>query len=230
MTNTTIRKKYKSGHNMFEEKKKNELSVCLHMRFKYEVTISDRTRKIERGIALLMMPLVLITTVLVLMYSDRLWSYLLMSHELGSATDMDRLFVSSGLSKPIFTLIGNDGFWSCHSDFWPKMSSKIGNFECSWISRQRSCRIPKQFGLHIILLLCHCQCFQFSSPNLEWLTGFDFRKLHPFLYWPSSYSLRIFGSKFGIVLGILWEHTGRSARSRAGNVGKGGKIRSGGHD
>ena len=33
-------------------------------------------------------------------------SYLVMGHELGSATDIDRLLVSSGLSTPIFTLIG----------------------------------------------------------------------------------------------------------------------------
>ena len=53
----------------------------------------------------------------------------LMGDELGSATDIDRLLASSGLSTPIFALIGNDDFWSCHTDFRPKMSPKIGNFE-----------------------------------------------------------------------------------------------------
>ena len=33
-----------------------------------------------------------------------------MGDELGSATDIDRLLVSSGLSTPIFTLIGNNDF------------------------------------------------------------------------------------------------------------------------
>ena len=36
--------------------------------------------------------------------------YLVMGHELGSATDIDRLLVSSGFSTPIFTFIGKDDF------------------------------------------------------------------------------------------------------------------------
>ena len=40
-----------------------------------------------------------------------------MGDDLGSATDIDRLLVSEGLLyTPIFTLIGNDDFWSCHTD------------------------------------------------------------------------------------------------------------------
>ena len=50
-----------------------------------------------------------------------------MGDELGSATDIDRLLVSSELSTAIFDLIGNDDFWSCHRDFRPKMSPKYGN-------------------------------------------------------------------------------------------------------
>ena len=45
------------------------------------------------------------------------WSYLVMGDELGSATGIDRLLVSSGPSTTIFTLIGNDEFWSSHTDF-----------------------------------------------------------------------------------------------------------------
>ena len=52
-----------------------------------------------------------------------------MCDELGSATDIDRLLVPSGLSTPIATLIGNDDFWSCHTYFRLTMSPKIGNFE-----------------------------------------------------------------------------------------------------
>ena len=36
-------------------------------------------------------------------------------------------------------------------------------------------------------LLRHGQCFQFSSPNLQWLTSFDSRKLYPLFGWPTSY-------------------------------------------
>ena len=69
------------------------------------------TRKIERGIALLIMPLVLITTCL--MYGNRFWVTSLDGWRTGyycSATDIDRLLVSSGLSTPLFTLIGNNDF------------------------------------------------------------------------------------------------------------------------
>ena len=44
LTDTMIRKKYKSDHNLYEKwnKKWGRLSDCLHMWFKYEVKISDR--------------------------------------------------------------------------------------------------------------------------------------------------------------------------------------------
>ena len=45
-----------------------------------------------------------------------LW-YLLMGDALGAATYIDRLLVPSALlSTPIFTLIGNDYFFSCHTN------------------------------------------------------------------------------------------------------------------
>ena len=40
----------------------------------------------------------------------------------------------------------------------------------------RSSRIPKVFG-PAYALLGHGQCFHFSSPNLQWLTSFDFQNL-----------------------------------------------------
>ena len=52
------------------------------------------------------------------------WSYLVMGHELGSVNDIYRLLVSSGLSAPIFTLIGEVDFWSCHTDWYPKNVAK----------------------------------------------------------------------------------------------------------
>ena len=86
---------------------------------------------------------------------------------------------------PIFALIGNDDFWSCDPDFRPKMSPKNGNFEFSWISRRDRIGFPKLFG-PAYALLCHGKCFQFSSPNLQWLASFVFRKLYsyPSFSWP----------------------------------------------
>ena len=73
-----------------------------------------------------------------------------MGDELGSTTDIDRLLVSSGLlSTPIFDLIGSDDFWSCHSDFRPKMSPKNGNFEFSWDIRRDRVGFPKCLDLHM---------------------------------------------------------------------------------
>ena len=63
--------KYKSDHKL-SEKKQNERgrhSICLHthMRFKHEAIFQIEIRKIELGIAVI--PLVLITTVLMLVNS-----------------------------------------------------------------------------------------------------------------------------------------------------------------
>ena len=49
-----------------------------------------------------------------------------------------------------------------------------------------SSRILKLFG-PADALLSHGQCFQFSSPNLQWLASFYSRKLSPIFGWPSSY-------------------------------------------
>ena len=62
----------------------------MYGRFEYGVKISDiETRKIDRGIA-------------VYCIGTEFGSYLLMGDELRSATDTDRLLVSSGLSTRIF--------------------------------------------------------------------------------------------------------------------------------
>ena len=45
-------RKYKNGHNFRKKRKKNgRLSVCVHMRFKYDVKFSDRTSQNWRSIA-----------------------------------------------------------------------------------------------------------------------------------------------------------------------------------
>ena len=80
-----------------------------------------------------------------------------MGDELGSAADIDRLLVSSGLSTPIFAFIGNDDFWSCHTYFKPKMSPQNGNFnEFSSVSRRDRVGFPNCLDLHTLYaLLCH---------------------------------------------------------------------------
>ena len=58
-----------------------------------------------------------------------------MGVKLGSATAINCLLVSSGLSALNFTLVGNNEFWSCHTDFMPKHRHKKCTFEFSWISQ-----------------------------------------------------------------------------------------------
>ena len=88
-------------------------------------------RKIEQGIAV--MPLVAITNCS--MHCNRF----LVVVSLGGWR-VGRLLVSWGLPTPNFALIGNDGFWSCHTD--SKMSPENGNGEFSWICRRN--RVPVQ--------------------------------------------------------------------------------------
>ena len=107
-----------------------------------------------------------------------------MGGELGSATDIDRLVVSSQLSKLIFTLIGNDDCWSCHTNLKPNMSAKNNPFSFLGYLGESS-RIRKRFG-PTYALLYHRQCFQFPSINLQWLTSFDFKNIYPFFGWPNS--------------------------------------------
>ena len=142
-----------------------ELSVCLHMRFKYEVKLSDRNCKIERGIAVML--LALITTCL--MYRNRLVAIVLMVDESGSATDIDCLLVSSGLSAPIFTLIGNDDFWSSHTDFRQQMSPKNGNLEFSEIFRRDRVGFSNCLDLH----MHYCATVSPSNFQVHISSGWD---------------------------------------------------------
>ena len=97
--------------------------------------------------------------------------------EFGSATDIDRLLVSLGLSTPVSTLVRRDDLRSCHPDLRPKMSPKNGKFEFGGYLGVIESDCVKLFG-PAYALLCHGQCSQFSSSNLQWLTKFDF-KLYP---------------------------------------------------
>lgn len=55
-----------------------------------------------------------------------------MGGEVGSAFDIVCLLVSSGLSTPNLTLIENDGFSSCHTDFMPKSRRKLVLLSFPW--------------------------------------------------------------------------------------------------
>ena len=71
-----------------------------------------------------------------------------MGDELGRATVIDRLLVSSGLFTPIFTLIGNDNF-GAHTDLRTIMSPKNHYFEFSSISRRDRVGFPNCLDLHM---------------------------------------------------------------------------------
>ena len=112
-------------------------------------------------------------------------SYLVIGHELGSATDIDRLLVYSGLSTPIFTLIGNDDFSSCHTGCRPKMLPKNDNFELSSISRRDRVGFSNCLNLHMHY------CATVSASNFQVLIcsgrrDSTFKNLYPLFGSPSS--------------------------------------------
>ena len=165
-----IREKYKSDHNLPEKKIRKgaggRLSAVFtcgsNTRLKFQV----ETRKIERRIAVL--PL-LCSSLLVYCIWIVLGPYLLRGDEMGSATDIDRLIVSSSGLYTNFHLTwsGTTDFWSCHTDFKPKMPSKVGsfvrNFELSWISRRYRVGFPNCLDLHI----CTKYCATVSASNFQ---------------------------------------------------------------
>ena len=87
-----------------------------------------------------------------------------MGDELGSATDIDRLLVLSGLSTPNFTFMGNDEFWTCYSDFMLKCPQKNGTLEFSWISRRDRVGFSKCLALHVHY------CARVSASNFQVLS------------------------------------------------------------
>ena len=94
-------------------------------------------------------------------------------YELGSATDIYRLLVSSGLSTPIFTLIGNDDSWSCKTDVFvgQKCLQKLitlsslgylGEFESDSPTVWTAYYV---LGTNALRVLRHGQRFKFPSPK-----------------------------------------------------------------
>ena len=108
-----------------------------------------------------------------------------------SATNIDRLLVSSGLSGPISTLIGNDEFCkSCHTDLRPKRSPKIGNFEFSCLSRRDRARLSDCLELLMHYQVLHCATGGASNFRVLICGGLrdsTFKSLYPLFGWPSSY-------------------------------------------
>ena len=96
-----------------------------------------------------------------------------MGDELGSATDIDRLLVSSGLFTPHATLIGNDYFWSCRAEFMPKCRQTFGAFEVSTVffhaANDHSMKppAPKQGGLARDELRAECALSAVPIPGIE---------------------------------------------------------------
>ena len=113
------------------------------------------------------------------MYRNRFWSYLVMGHELGSATDIDCLLCLQECLHHCSPWSGKTIFGAVIHICRPKMSPKIGNFEFSWIFRRVRVGFSKLFG-PAYALLYHAQCFQFSSPNLQCLATFGGKKLYQF--------------------------------------------------
>ena len=110
-------------HDNLSEKKRQAFHLGAYAVQARGNKFRSKFAKIERGIAVV--SLVLISNGL--MYRDRHGLHRSMGDELGIVTDSDCLLVSSGLSTPIFTLLGKDDFWICHKDFRPKTSPKLVN-------------------------------------------------------------------------------------------------------
>ena len=112
---------------------------------------------------------------------------------------IDRLLVSSALFTPSFTLIGNDYFWSCHTNLASKSSKKTKKILRlkfrGYLGENESDSHLELFGRSYALLR-HGQCFQFSCPNLQCLTRFDFKNLCPLFGWPSLYKRAICENAF----------------------------------
>ena len=145
-------------------------SMCIYMRFKHDVKVSDRNSQNWAGHRSNATCSHHYSSCL--MYRKRCFGRFCINRgdKLGSATDIDRHLVSSGPSTPFFNLIGNDDFWSCHIDLRPKMSPTNGNFEfVGYLGEIESG--SQTIWTCTYAILQHGQCMQFSSPPLSafWL-------------------------------------------------------------
>ena len=169
-------KKYKSDHNLCErnKNKKGRFSICVHKQI-WGKKKSDRTKgaRHRRNATCSRHILSQFNGYEPFLVIPGISSWL----EFRSATNIDRLLLFSTLSTPTFTLLGND-CRSCHTNFRPKLCPKIGNFEFSPDISARWSRTQKLFGpARTLYFLCSGQWLQFSSPNLLWLTRYEYKNL-----------------------------------------------------
>ena len=106
---------------------------------------------------------------------------------MSSASDIDRLPASSGLSTAVSTLIGKDDFGAViQADFSPKCRQKM----VIWSFLGYLGEIESDFQTVWTCIMHYCatvSASNFPTPFLQWFTSFDFRKLYPLFAWPSSY-------------------------------------------
>ena len=162
--------KKKSDHNL-SGKKRGRLSVCLRLRFESEVKISVRNSQNWAGHR---------NNATCSPHSIRLGIVFLV--ELISATDIDRLLLCWRLSTPIFTLIGNDDFWSFHLYFRPKISPKIDNLEFSWISRRDRVGFPDRLDLHMRYCCAAVSASNVLSPT-RYVAVVDEIRIYGWILW-----------------------------------------------
>ena len=174
-------KKYLSDINLSQKRTKGPgfPLACIW----YAVRTRGRTqidiRKIERGIA--EMQLVLITACF--MYRNRFLVISWWTGQYNSYRSCPCVF------RAIYTNfhLARERRFLMLSHRWQKCRQENGNFLVFLNISARSSRILKLFG-PAYALLSHGQCFQFSSPNLQWLTRIGLKKPYVSVFgWPSSY-------------------------------------------
>ena len=84
-------------------------------------------------------------------------------------------------------------FWSCHQDFRPKMSPINVTWYRTFFSFLGYLGEIEPDSQTV--WTCIQQCFQFSTPSLQWLTRFDFKNLYPLFGRPSSWTLLLCRNK-----------------------------------
>ena len=84
------------------------------------------------------------------------------------------------------TWSGTTIFWSCPTEIMPKCRPKMVLLSCLGISRRDRVEFSNSLYLHAHYCAT-VSASNFSHPNLQWLTRFDFRNLNLLFGWPGSY-------------------------------------------
>ena len=160
-----------------------------------KLTCQIAIRQIERGIAATMSFTIFTILLAFSMESFFVLFHLLTGDELGKCNlHRSPPCVFSTASTPIFTLIGNDYFFSCHTkNFSVKIYSKKSFFKnvtlgfvgylgeivsdsrkCFWTCCISTTAVPRSVFPIV------------KSSFFLWLTRFDFKNIRPFFGWPTS--------------------------------------------